>query len=229
MKVFVGYGYNKRDQWIEDHVFTILSCLNFTVVHGKDLHGQTLQPAVKQQLEQAEAVIGFFTLREDQGDADFTSHIWVRDEIVHALAKDKTIIVLKEKGAKVPDGLIGNRQYIELDPDNRLAAVSELVRALGKKDMRRIRLEPSSDELTKSLWTWRNQPGFKLQYRTQDERGIESDFRQGRIEVINQGFYLNVAEVPRRAYVEVEGSLDGALRFSSGWVSADAVQVKISA
>jgi hypothetical protein len=34
-------------------------------------------------------------------------------------------------------------------------------------------------------------------------------------------------DIPNRGLVEVEGMLNGDVRFTSGWVSADAVQVKI--
>src|SRR5215217_1723608 len=110
MRVFVGYGYNARDKWIEEHVFPVLECMGFTVVSGKDMHGEILQPEVEFRLDQSDAVVGFFTIREGQGDADFTSHIWVRDEMVHANAKGKPIIPIKEVDVKVPDGLLGNRQ-----------------------------------------------------------------------------------------------------------------------
>jgi hypothetical protein len=42
------------------------------------------------------------------------------------------------------------------------------------------------------------------------------------------GFYLNVSDVPKRAYVEVEGLLNGQPIFNSGWASADAVLVRIN-
>jgi len=153
--------------------------------------------------------------------------MWVRDEMVHANAKGKPIIPIKEQGSKVPDGLLGNRQYILLNQNDRLACVVELVGALGRRNMRRLKLDPDGDQLSRNLQQWRRTDGFVIQYRTQDEEGLESPWRQGRLELMNQGFYLNVTDVPRRAYVEVEGVLNGATQFSSGWVSADAVQVKI--
>jgi len=228
VKIFVGYGYNARDQWIEDHVFPILLGMGFVVVHGKGLHGQVLQPDVQSRLDQSDAAIGFFTLRDGQGDADFTSHIWVRDEMVYAAAKEKPIVPVREEGVRVPDGLLGNRQYISLRPADRLAAVTELVRALGQRNIRRLKLDPVGEALTLNLWKWRMTPGFAVRYRTQDANGIESRYRDGRLEQIDYGFYLNVTDVPKRAYVEVEGTLNGAPQFSSGWVSADAVQVKIT-
>src|SRR5262245_32638469 len=227
MKVFVGFGYNDRDQWIEDQVFPILRSMGFTVIDGKDMHGEVLQPEVQSRIEQSDAAIGFFTIREGQGEADFNSHIWVRDEMVYANAKGKPIIPVKEEGAKVPEGLLGNRQYIPLRQNDRLACVVELVGALGQRNIRRLKLDPDNDQLRRNLQQWKRTAGFVTRYRTQDEAGLESSYREGRLELVDQGFYLNVSDVPRRAYVEVEGVLNGATQFSSGWVSADAVQVTI--
>jgi hypothetical protein len=227
MKVFVGFGYNDRDNWIEGQVFPILRGMGFTVVDGKDMHGQILQPAVQSRIEQSDAAIGFFTVREGQGDADFNSHLWVRDEMVHANAKGKPIIPVKEEGARVPDGLLGDRQYIPLRQNERLACVVELVGALGRRNVRRLKLDPEGDDLRRSLQRWQRTPGFVIRYRTQDDAGLESPYREGRLELVNQGFYLDVSDEPMRAYIEVEGVLGGATQFGSGWVSADAVQVKV--
>ena len=227
MKVFVGYGYNERDQWIEERVFPILRCVGFTVVHGKDMHGQQLQPEVMKRLDQADAAIGFFTIRAGSAEAGFNSHIWVRDEMLYALGKGKPIIPVREEGVVLQEGLLGNRQYVPLSQDDRLACVSDLLVALGQRNMRRVRLDPSDDSLRARVWTWKKAPGFEIRYRTQNAEGMESEFREGRLELIDQGFYLNLAEVPSKAYIEVEGVLNGNVQFSSGWASADAVQIRI--
>jgi len=228
MKVFVGYGYNVRDGWIEDRVFPILRCVGFTVVHGKDMHGNQLQPEVERRIAQSDAAIGFFTIREGSAEGQFNSHIWVRDEMLYAMGKEKPIIPVKEIGVILEEGLFGNRQYVQLDQNDRLACVSELLVALGNRNMRRVRLDPSDDPLRARVWTWRNTAGFIIRYRTQNSEGLESEYRNGRLEVIDQGFYLNLAEVPNKAYIEVEGVLNGTVQFSSGWVSADAVQIRVA-
>ncbi len=228
MKVFVGFGYNERDRWIEEQVYPVLEGMGFMVVDGKDMHGEVLHAEVQSRIDQSDAAVGFFTVRDGQGDADFNSHIWVRDEMVHANSKGKPIVPVKEEDARVPDGLLGNRQCIPLRQNDRLACVVELVRALGRRNMRRIRLEPEADQLRRDLNVWRRSQGFAIRYRTQDANGLESDWRPGRLELVDQGFYLNVLDVPRRAYVEVDGLLNGMTEFSSGWVSADAVLVRIS-
>lgn len=227
MKIFVGFGYNERDQWIEKDVFPVLECMGFTIVHGKDMHGQELQTEVRTRIDQSDAAIGFFTVRDGQGDADFNSHIWVRDEMLYAIGKEKPVIPIKEDGARVPNGLMGDRQYIILHQNDRLACVGELVRTLGRRNIRRIRLEPETDDLRRQLNQLRRTQGFIIRYHTLDLTGLESEYKAGRLELVDQGFYLNVADVPRRAHVEVEGLLNGQQVFSSGWSSADAVMVKI--
>ena len=227
MTIFVGFGYNDRDSWIEGQVFPILRCMGFNVVDGKAMHGEILQPAVQSRIEQSDAAVGFFTLCERQGDADFNSHIWVRDEMVYAHATGRPIVYVKEEGARVPDGLLGNRQYITLRQSDRLACVVELVGALGRRDIRRLRLDPEDDELRKNLQRWRKSADFVIKCRTRDQDGNVSIDRPGRLELVEQGFYLNVSDVPRRGLIEVEGFLNGASQFGSGWVSADAIQVKV--
>jgi hypothetical protein len=66
-----------------------------------------------------DAAIGFFTIRDGQGDADYTSHIWVRDEMGYASAKEMPVIPIREKGARVPTAPMGNPQFIELDQADR--------------------------------------------------------------------------------------------------------------
>jgi hypothetical protein len=226
MRIFVGFGYNERDRWIEDQVVPILRSVGYTVVDGKDLVGQQLQSGVEQRIEKSDAAIGFFTIRDGQGDADYTSHIWVRDEMLYAKAKNKPMVLVREDGVKLPQGLFGDIGFITLDQADRLACVAAMLAALGQKQMRRLRLDPS-EELRPKMYGWRNNPGFLVRYRTLSADGYESNFREGRLELVDQGFYLNVAEVPAKAYVEVEGVLNNAVQFSSGWVSADAVQVKV--
>ena len=228
MRIFVGFGYNDRDSWIETHVFPILECMGFVVIDGKDLHGEALADGVKSRIDQSDAVVGFLTIRDANSTGDFNSHIWVRDELAYAVGKDKPIIQIREENVRVPDALLGNVQYIQLRQNDRLACISELARTLGRRNIRRLKLEPEDTRLTRALNTWRLDPNFEICYRTQDnESGLESAFRQGRLERFREGFYLNVQDVPRRAYVEVEGRLNGQKKFNSGWASADAVSIKI--
>jgi hypothetical protein len=228
MRVFVGFGYNERDSWIETQVFPILQNMGFVVVDGKNLHGEILQDGVKSLIKQSDAVVGFLTIRDSTSTGDFNSHLWVQNELVYAVGLEKSIIPIREENVRVPDAILGNIQHIVLRQNDRLACVSELVRALGRKNIRRLKLEPEDDDLRRDLLRWRVDQNFVIRYRTQDSiTGIESGPQTGRLEVVNSGFYLNVSDVPRKDYVEIEGVLNGQARFNSGWASADAVTVKI--
>jgi hypothetical protein len=45
MRLFIGYGYNDRDKWIEELVFPLAEALGCEVVRGKVMYGETLAPA----------------------------------------------------------------------------------------------------------------------------------------------------------------------------------------
>ncbi len=228
MRVFVGFGYNERDSWIETQVFPILQNMGFVVVDGKYWYGESLQDQVKSLIKQSDAVVGFLTIRDPASTGDFNSHLWVQNELVYAVGLEKPIIPIREENVRVPDAILGNIQYIMLRQNDRLACVSELVRALGRKDIRRIKLETRTDKLRRDLLRWRVDQNFEIRYRTRDfATGIDSDPQTGRLEVVNYGFYLNVSNVPRKDLVEIVGVLNGQVKFDSGFASADAVSIKI--
>jgi hypothetical protein len=227
VKIFLGYGYNDRDRWIESFVAPILRCMDFDILDGKDMHGDTLQDGVKTRIDQADLLVGFLTLRVGQESAEFNSHIWVRDELAYAVGRGKPVYIVLEEEVKYPQGILGNRQYIPLKMDAQLECVTELVTALGRRSMLRLKLEPDDDDLRRNLFRWRREAGFMLRYRVQDGNGVESGHFNARMELINQAFYLTASNVYKDGMIEVEGLLDGQVRFDSGWISADAITVKI--
>jgi hypothetical protein len=226
MKIFVGYGYNERDAWIEKDVSPILQAMNLEVTHGKDMHGEVLQDGVRERIYEADALIGFATLRENQGDAEFNSHIWVRDEMQHALALRKPVVEVREIGVRSPPGLIGDRQRIELDNNDRLACIAELVKVVSGWSMRRLLLVPQEVDLFKRINRALVHGQLSVRYRTR-VRGRDSSHRDGRIEKIDGGLYLNAVGLPDYSFVEIEAATlaDGIL-FNTGWASADLVRIE---
>jgi hypothetical protein len=226
MKIFVGYGYNERDAWIERDVFPILQALNLEVTDGKDMHGETLQDGVKERIHDADALVGFSTLREGQGNADFNSHIWVRDEMQHSLALQKPLVEVREIGVRSPFGLIGDRQRIVLDNNDRLACVAELVKVVAGWSMRRLLLVPQEPNLSRRINRALINGQLLVRYRAR-VRGRDSQYREGRIEKIDGELYLNAIGLPDYSFVEVEASTqpDGIL-FNTGWASADLVRIE---
>jgi hypothetical protein len=42
MRVFIGYGYNERDRWVEDYVFPLIATMGCEISHGKAVYGGAL-------------------------------------------------------------------------------------------------------------------------------------------------------------------------------------------
>src|ERR1035438_5434730 len=226
MRVFIGYGYNDRDQWIERDVFPILEAMNLEIVSGKDMHGDVLQEGVSERIEYSDGLIGFSTLRQGQEKADFGSHIWVRDEMAHALALKKRVVEVREKGVNIGEGLVGDRQRIELDPKDRLRCIAELVKVVSAWSMRRLLLVPKDADLEKRIHRAIVKDELLVAYRCRTGNTI-SKRKEGRIERVNKGLYLNAIGLPDNSLVEIEGSTktEGVV-FNTGWASADLVRIE---
>ncbi|HEV3210112.1 MAG TPA: hypothetical protein VGY91_07590, partial [Chthoniobacterales bacterium] len=63
MKIFVGYGYNERDEWIEDSAFRLVKAFGDEVTSGKEIFGQILDIGVRDEIARSHALIGFTTRR----------------------------------------------------------------------------------------------------------------------------------------------------------------------
>jgi hypothetical protein len=224
-RVFVGYGYNAWDQWIEDQVFPILKALGLEILHGKDMHGDVLQEGVKDRIRQSDGFIGFCTLREGHENEAFNTHVWVRDEMVFALGLGLPALEVREDGVNAFSGLVGDRQYIPLRQSDRLGCVKELVSAVSRWSMRKLQLVPEAAREAE-IRSWIRNPQFEVRYRTRIG-GVDSPRRSARLERIKGGIYMQVLAVPDEALVEIEGVVNGQVVFSSDWESADAVQIRI--
>jgi hypothetical protein len=227
LRIFIGYGYNERDRWIEEEIFSILRSLNLEILHGKDLYNEeSLQVGVKDRILQSNGIIGFCTLRAGQEQAAYNSHPWVRDELLFAMGAGKPIVHVREDGVQIPPGMLGERQFIRLDQSNRLACAVELVRVISSWNIRRLQIVPRNDQLARDIHRNRKSPNFVLRYRTRIG-GIDSEYREARVDAVDAGFYLDAIGVPSRCLIEIEGALNGALLFTSSWDDADVVKVTV--
>ena len=224
-RVFVGYGYNARDQWIEDQVFPILRALSLQILHGKDMHGEVLQDGIRDRIQQSDALIGFCTLREGHEGEAFNTHPWVRDEMAFALGLGLPVLEVREDGVSNPPGIAGDRQRIALSQHERLACVAELVTAVARWSMRKLQLLPDPAREGDIRNIVRN-PLFVARYRTRID-GVDSGHRKARVERVKGGIYMQALAVPDDALVEIEGVVNGQVVFSSDWESADAIQVRV--
>lgn len=77
MRIFLGYGYNERDSWIDRLVFPLIHALGCEPVHAKVAYGGTLTDKVLEALSSSHAMVGFLIHRDPAGDNKWTTHTWV--------------------------------------------------------------------------------------------------------------------------------------------------------
>ena len=106
MKIFVGYGYNERDKWVEDLVFTLMRAFDAEPISGKEIPGQKLDEGIKELIRKSDAVMGFVTRRGDKGAGGFYSTSrWVTDELSIANAMNVSFVEVREDGVDPRTGL----------------------------------------------------------------------------------------------------------------------------
>jgi hypothetical protein len=138
LRVFVGYGYNARDRWIETHAIPLVDAFGCKVVHGKVAFGGSLPSEVFKLIQSSDAMIGFTTRREPvPGKADqFTTHPWVVQELTAALSQIPPVafVEVREEGVVSPGGMIEayNAQRIEYRESERADCLVQIAEAVGK-------------------------------------------------------------------------------------------------
>jgi hypothetical protein len=145
MQIFVGYGYNDRDKWIEDLVFPLLEALDCQPVHGKTMFGGSLSPKVIETLLTCDAMIGFTTRRDPTGDHSWNTHRWVIEELASAFSHIP-VVEVRENGVDTQPGMLGGNQHIDYREEARDRCLVELELAVNqiRKDTtwKRLKLGP---------------------------------------------------------------------------------------
>jgi hypothetical protein len=172
MRVFIGYGYNDRDKWIETYVFPLAEAFGCKVVHGKMAYGGALPPEVTDLIRGSDAMIGFTTRRDAAGPNQFTTHPWVMQELVtaHSQVPPIPFVEVREEGVIPPGGLLDavNAQRIEYRESDRatclLQTAQALARLIARLNIVTIRLGPAAvvDQISVGL----DDPGFRASYQT---------------------------------------------------------------
>ncbi len=137
MRVFIGYGYNQRDKWIEDYVFPLLVAFGCEVAHGKAVYGGALSDEITKEIRSSDAMIGFTTRREPVGQNQFRTHDWVVQELLTAHQQNPPIpwVEVREQGVISPGGILEAVQtqrinYREENRAERLVQIAEALRRL---------------------------------------------------------------------------------------------------
>lgn len=132
MKIFVGFGYNENDKWIETIIIPFIEELGCQVLTGEEMQGEQLSAGVESRIDDADACIGFLTKRgEKDGNGNYPTHRWVIEELTFALAKKKVVFEIREKGVDPQKGILGDRQ--RLDFDDKTIVMLEIAKFISKE------------------------------------------------------------------------------------------------
>lgn len=136
MRLFIGYGYNDQDKWIEEYVFPLVTAFGCDVEHGKVVYGGPLPNEVTTKIRASDAMIGFTTRRDAVGPDRFGTHAWVVQELVTANAQVPHIpwVEVRQEGVMSPGGILDavDAQRIDYREAERAKCLVEIAQALQR-------------------------------------------------------------------------------------------------
>lgn len=205
MRVFIGYGYNQRDRWIEDQVFRLVRSLGCEPIDGKRMYGGSLANEVANAIRSCEAVLGFTTRRESVGNGKFSTHPWVVDELrtAHTHSPPIPFVEVREAGVDPASPMLESAQFqrIHYAEEERAECLVQIAEALGRLRQQTtvvtVRLGP--DAFVEEVADLLDDPRFRCEYRT----------RQGR--VVSSLRLLEVYPTKGGLYATIQGLVAGEL------------------
>jgi hypothetical protein len=133
---FIGQSFADNDAKVNESVRRFLIAYGLTVATGEKPSADTVSAKVKMRIDAADMFVGIFTRRDKLAARnEWAPSAWVVDEKAYALAKDKRLILLKEKGVNSVGGLQGDYEYLEFertDLADLLVRLLEVLRGLEK-------------------------------------------------------------------------------------------------
>ncbi len=229
MKVFIGFGYNEEDKWIEQLVIPMVEALGCEVSTGEEMQGERLSEGVIDRISDSDACIGFLTKRGKKSNQDgtFPTHRWVIEELTTALNKGKPIYEIREKGIDFQNGIIGDRQRLEFEDTSRvlLNVVKFVMKEKNKLSTKIFMLLPPeilidirpylvNDDITCT---------YRFMYKTK-----YYDPEIATLERFQGGYGVIIKKIPNEeALIEIKIKGPNRLSWSSGFVSVGLINVHL--
>jgi hypothetical protein len=215
MKLFIGWPYDAV--WVEEYVLPFVDSYGVKVLTGKELTGKVITDGVKQKIEEADAAL-FITTRRGNPDENgkYETSDWVLDEIKHANALEKKVIIeVREEGVEYEQKIYAERQYIPLDPVDRMKCLVELGKTIGQWRGLSLKLKvtPLGDAADKQAFAigLRQRKSYDCSYRIRQQGKIIYE-NPGPVEIVREGsdYFIYTDEFPAQffsltdVYLEVE-------------------------
>ena len=222
MKIFVGYGYNPRDQWIEELAIPLIQTFDFSVVSGKGLESGVLRDEVTARIEGARAAVGFATRRDEKLDGHWTTHRWVSDELTYADSLGRRTLEIRENGVEDQVGLRDGIGRLHFDGESRETLLVALAKVMQRwrRELQQVRLQLLPAGIQSKIVPLYRKPGFMCTYRAR-VAAEEQEQREVRPIPIKGGLFIELRDLPEHALVQVEISYDGK-SLTSGFEAIDA-------
>jgi hypothetical protein len=231
MRIFVGYGYNERDRWIEDYVVPMVVAFGCEVVHGKSVYGGALPDEVMKAIRTSDAVIGFTTRRESVAPGQYRTHDWVAQELLTAHAQDPRIpwVETREQGVISPGGILdsADTQRIDYREEDRAGCLVKLAQALRRfhdsANVTMIRLGPTL--AVEQIGPLLDDPSFACTCQTLRGAVQLAPWRTP-VFPIRGGLFVQLRGVARGELVRIAISVRGRT-WRSDYESVDTVDVRV--
>jgi hypothetical protein len=238
MRVFIGYGYNPRDKWVETYVIPIVKAFGCSVEHGKAVYGGALPDEVLKLIRACDAMIGFTTQLDEAGVDQagqplYTTHPWVVQELTAAMSQNPPIpfVEVREQGVISPGGMIDafNPQRINYREAERADCLLNLCLALERfhqqLSVTTVRLGPAliADQISDLL----DDPGFLCQCQV-----LRGDVPLPQVPTpvlpIKGSLFVKLRGIGKEDLVRITVSAGGRV-WRSSYDSVDTVDVQLKA
>lgn len=226
MKIFIGFGYGPRDNWIPELVFPMVKAFGAEVVTGEDMQGEELSEGVQQRIRGCDGLIGFRTRRQQLQSGLWDSHRWVSDELALAIAARIRVAEVREKDVDLQGGLAGGRQWIPYDEATRDRCLVDLAMMLGGwTEGRSLDLQLLPVETARMIRPALGHAASRCTYKL--VRGHwESDETEATVRPTPSGLIVHVREVPSDALVQVKVVAGGKV-YTSEFVGPKSIGVTL--
>ena len=227
MNVFVGFGYNENDKWIQSLIIPFIEELGCNVVTGEDMQGEKLSDGVVERIKESDACIGFLTKRDPKQDGTFTTHKWVIEELALALDKNIPLFEIREKDVDVQKGITGDRQWYEItDKAELMFAITKFINKEKLKFTHKtFMLVPNTfvDEVRPFLKSRDTVCKYRFLHKAKFYEPEET-----KLERMGQGLGIIVKKIPaEEAQIEITVESQNSILWSSGFISVGLINVQL--
>lgn len=228
MNIFIGFGYNLNDQWIKELVFPLVQAFDATILSGEDLHGLVISQEVTNRIKKADGLIAFLTPRDAMTNGKFTTHQWVRDELITAISNNIPAVEIRATEVDDQGGIVGDRQRLEFSANDKAKLLVDLAKIISawKRNIKPRRLFLLPRDIVQDARPYINKEPLKCSYQfmtgtRESEIFYAKPFRFG------QGLCVDIRNVPSEdALVQI--TLTGPqFEWSSDYESVELLSINL--